>query len=82
MPKVTYLGTQPRRDPIKDAILGQQKRLGKTDTEIAKYLNICRGTYNSRMNKLHTNDWPLGDVVALWHKLGLPIEELRANIKF
>ena len=39
MPKVTYLGTQPKRDFIKDAVRAQQKLLKLTDGQVAKSLN-------------------------------------------
>lgn len=82
MPKVTYLGTQPRRDPIKDAIRGQQRLMQMSDKEAGALLSISREAYGRRMNHVHTDDWYLRDILTLWRKLGLPIDELRANIRF
>lgn len=82
MPKVSYLGTQPKRDPIKDAMRGQQKLLHLTDKEAGALLNISREAYGRRMNHVHTDDWSLADIKLLWRKLGLPIDELRANVRF
>lgn len=82
MPKVTYLGTQPKRDPIKDTIRGQQKLLHLTDGQAAQLLGLSREAYNRRMNKVHTDDWSLGDIKLLWRKLGLPLDELRGCVRY
>ena len=82
MPKVTYLGTQPKRDFIKDAVRAQQKLLKLTDGQVAKSLNLSRESYNRRMNKVHTDDWTLGEIKRLWSKLGLPLDELRGYVRY
>ena len=82
MPKVTYLGTQPKRDFIKDAVRGQQKLLKLTDGQVAKSLNLSRESYNRRMNKVHTDNWTLGEIKRLWSKLGLPLDELRSYVRY
>lgn len=80
MPKVIYC-TPKRRDAVKGLIL-EYKALGKlTDTKLAEMWGVSRATCSRRLNEQHSDEW-LSDAKFICKKLGVPIEEFRAAVRY
>ena len=71
----------PPPDYVKAIILERIDALGKSPDAVASAMQYNRATWFSR-KKQHTNQWPLGEIVRLCAFLGIPLEDLRASIRY
>lgn len=75
MPKTKL--NRPPVDPIKALILERKNAYHLSDAEMAGKMGVSRGTYQRRIHREHTNDWPLGQITKLCRALDVPLEDLR-----
>lgn len=77
MPR-TNLSRVPR-DPLKELVLGRQRALKLTNTELADKLHISRPKLHN-MCEAHSNTWRIGELLNMASALDIPIDELRGLI--
>ena len=80
MPKVKL--NRRQADPIKALILERKNAYRLSDAEMAERMGVSRATYQTRINKQETKEWPLGQITKLCRALDVPIEELRAATRY
>lgn len=73
--------TKPRKDPVKALLLERQRAYGKSDTEMAERLRMCRQTYSKLMHS-HTSEWQFKTIVKVCEILEISEEELKQAIKY
>lgn len=71
----------PRTDPVKGLILAAGLDQHKSPEDIAKLAGVSRGTYHNMLNT-HSDEWPLARTLKICKGLRIPIDELRASIRY
>lgn len=80
MPKVKL--NRPPADLIKALILERKNAYRLSDEEMAEKMGVSRGTYQRRIHRQSTADWPLGQITKLCRALDVPIEQLRDATRY
>ena len=76
-----YSKPKPPPDLIKALILERLKALGADPDKLCAAMGISKSTYYARL-RMHTSDWPLGDLLRLCQYLGVELDALRAAIRY
>lgn len=64
-----------RRDPLKALILERQKTLSISGDSMAAIIGVSRYTWSRLINHRHTNEWPLGWLIAICLRLNITRNE-------
>lgn len=80
MPRVKL--NAPKRDRIKELVIGGKIRYGYSDDDMARFMGVSRATYSMRINHQHTDEWSLIEIKRLCKALGVEIIELREAVKY
>lgn len=81
MSKIKYCVPKQKRDPVKGLILEYQAIKGLADGKMAEIWGVSRTTCSMRLHKQHSDLW-LTEAKELCKKLEVPIEELRAALRY
>lgn len=81
MAKVKYCVVKPKRDPVKALILDYQNLNKLNSSQLAECWGVSRATCSKRLNEQHSDEW-LTEAKELCKKLDVPIEELRAALRY
>lgn len=79
MPKVN-LG-KPKPDGLKELILGRKAALGLSFETLGQKCKMTEPQMKYIMKK-HSSMWPLEKVLPICKALDIPINEVRANIRY
>lgn len=67
------------RDPLKELVFGRARSMGLNKAELARRANISTEHLRG-LERKHSNEWRISDVLAFSSSLGIPMVELRENV--
>lgn len=73
--------SKPKLDPVKGLILSAGRDQDKTNAELAAMAKVSRSTFQAMLNE-HSDTWPLRRTLDLCWGLHIPIDEVRAGIRY
>ena len=73
--------SKPKLDPVKGLILSAGRDQDKTNDDLAMMAKVSRSTFQAMLNK-HSDTWPLRRTLDLCRGLHIPIEDVRAGIRY
>lgn len=77
MPRTRFDKTP--RDPLKELVFGRARAMGLNKAELARRANISTEHLRG-LERKHSIEWKISDVLTFSSSLGIPIAEIRESI--